>query len=577
MARSKPRAKVRGSVSPSRQLKQQQGFSLPLIIVTALILIFGTAALASRSTMGLLGSVFQNQSWEAREAAEIGMNRIISELNKERNRWLMVQRTGDPDSGIWQNRQDSQRVVEWRTNPCRPTGSNSRPDYTKLDPNGAASTSYGTWYVDANGTVSSSSSGAVRAYKLVAVTRQPFETTYNGATIQALNINRDRTATPSGVGSITLVVQGQAIRNGRTVATVSLEKQLELAPKCCKVSFGGQHGGLNYGMDSSTNTSLCVQNDQLGLGLIGGAGDNNTGSITLRGRATDIVSSTGADIDPIYCLASTTSGCATNISGSTINVALIDMDIPKAKEYPGTMPSTLTDLNLDTTGSGRITATTTTDFIYTKSLSTTPRRDIIVINAGATTNIPSYCTTAISNELHCALNSISYKNSDVYILTGSKKLRLYFPTGGATVIDNAGNGALYHCSDTAVSSSGTCTRASGAKVTDLSLFGCNISASCTTSNPQVIELKGNADSLGLFSYFPSGSVSLVGDTNFEGINWSNSISSSGNPTWTVPGSGVGSVYDLMGMIPSSSSSGTATAPLIAYDFIARATNRYRWK
>lgn len=576
MRRSRPRPQVilgliRDLLDSDGSQRGQQGFSLPLVIALALMLLIGGLALANRANQGLFSSIFQNQSWEAREAAEIGMNRIISELNKENNRWLMVQRNGDPDSGIWQSRADSQKVVEWRTNPCNP---NVKPDYSKLDPNSATSTTYngkggyGIWYIDANGNVSSSSAGATRAYRLVAVSRQPYETSYNGSTIQALNINRDRTDTPTGVGKITLVLEGQSLRNGVAIAAVQLEKEFELVPKCCSVSFGSKHGELNYGIDPVTNTSICVQNQQLGLGLLAGSAESNTGSITLKGKANDIINSQGKDIELIYCIASNAAGCAINVTASNINVALIDADIPKAKEYPiNPLPSPLPNLDLANT--------TYSDFIYTQTLNTSPKKTVTLVDAGAK-NLPSYCTNSVPGEINCALNSLSYKNTDVYFLTGSKKIRLYFPTGGTTVVDaKGGNGSMFHCNDTAVKSDGTCNRASGAQITNLSLFGCNISATCTTSNPQVVQLNGNTSGLGLFSYFPSGDIQMGGTPVFEGINWSNKITSNGNPTWVVPGSGVASVFAMMDMIPSGSGGGANS--LIAYDFIARATNRYRWK
>lgn len=559
-------------VHPTREA----GFSLPLVIAAALMLIVGGLALANRANQGLLGSIFQSQSWEAREAAEIGMNRIVSELNQERNRWLMVQRDGDADSGIWQNRETSSTIVQLRINPCSPT---VYPRYNKLDPDNAAAKPYPkSWYIDANGNVSSSSAGATRAYRLVGVTRQTFA---NSSGAQTLSPFRDRSASPSGVGRIILEVQGQALRNGTAVASVTLEKELELVPKCCKVSFGGEHGGVDYTIDPTSSSSACVRPEQLGLGLLAGAAQNNTGAITLRGAATDIETATGTPVDPIYCIADTSAGCAIRVSGTDVNVAIIDHELPPAKTFPGSAsPAALATNNAD------FNSTSSGDFLYSVGIrgsrgATTTYK---IINGGFTraASLPSYCVVSgdsnlgdatITGDVHCNLTSFDYRGDNLIFLTGRRRIFFYFPNPG-TVISQTGNGNMLHCLTLNTSTGGCNTTPSGAEITRLSMFGCNRSSSCTS---QSVSFKGTVDGLKLFTYFPVGNVTLVGDSSFEGINWSNVITSMGNPTWVVPGSGLASVFELMDMLPGSSGGGSATNSLIAYDFVARATNRYRWK
>jgi hypothetical protein len=543
---------------------ENDGFSLPLVIAAAFMLIIGGMALANRANQGLLGAVFQNQSWEAREAAEIGMNRIISELNQERNRWLMVKREGDVDEGIWQNRSDASQIVQLRINPCNPT---VYPRYSKLDPSNAESTTYGTWYINANGSVTNSATGASRAYRLVSVTRQPFTRSWNGSIIQALNPFRDREDSGTiakGVGAVVIAVQGQALRDGNPIASVTLEKELELVPKCCNVSFGGQHGSVDYGIDESSGTSACISAAQLGLGLLGGAGQSNTGAITLRGAATDIETSNGIPVDPIYCIAETSAGCAIRVSGSDINVAIIDSELPPAKTYPGS----------GSPGTFNFSGTNSNNFLYTLSVTSgsgKSKKDYSIVNGSYTNtaSLPSYCTATIDT-IHCNLSSFNYSGEDVIFVTGNKRIFLYFPNPG-TIIRNTGNGTMAHCLSLDTSN-GSCTSTpGGAEITRLSMFGCNPSSTCTS---QDIALKGTVDALRMFTYFPAGNVTLAGDSSYEGINWSNEITSNGNPTWIVPGSGLASVFALMDMLPSSGDSSSNS--LIAYDFVARSTNRHRW-
>lgn len=533
--------------------RHERGYSMPMVMVIALILVVGGIALANRANQGLLGSIFQNQSWEAREAAEIGMNRLISELNKERNRWLMVKRDGDSEQ-LWSSPAAGGTVATLRTNPCEPQ---TAADYSKLDPNNAASTSYGTWYIADDGSVSSSAAGATRAYKLVGVTRQ----SYSGA--DQLSPFRDRSATPSGVGAITLQVQGRSLRNDGTAnATVTLEKTFELVPKCCKSSFGGEHGGLSYALDAD-NESLCTRN-LLGLGLLAGAAQNNTGSVTLRGRATDIEDSAGDPIDPIYCIADNQAGCAISVNAADTDVAVVDAELPPPKTYPNSpvpTPGALDTNNINDTQTSR--------FLYKVGRGGSA---YYVINGSFTssTNFPSYCSSSAS-EVHCNLASFSYRNNTTLFVTGTRKIRFYFPNRGTdrgTVISSTGKGTLLHC--LTISSTNSCaSEPTGAQITNLSLFGCE---SCGT---QTLTLRGTTGTLKLFAYFPQGDVSLYGNSAFEGLLWTNAVSSTGNPTWTVPGSGVGSVFEYMDMLPASDG-GSASNSLIAFDFIARATNRYRW-
>lgn len=581
---SAPQAHDKQSVPlilPNLARRNSKGFSLPVVIAAALMVLIGGLALANRANQGLFGAIFQNQNWEAREAAEIGMNRLISELNKERNRWLMVQRDGDSEQ-IWSNAPAGGTVATLRTNPCQPQ---IGPAYNKLDPNNGASTSYGTWYIADNGSVSSSPAGATRAYRLVGVTRQPL------SSAAQLSPFRDRTATPSGVGSITLQVQGRALRSdGSPTATVTLEKTFELTPKCCKTSFGGEHGALSYALDAN-NDSLCTRG-LLGLGLLAGAAQNNTGSINLRGRATDIQNDTGEPLDLIYCIADNQAGCAINVNAADVSVAVVDAALPGPKTYPNTPSPTPGSIN-----TADITNTSTDRFLYKAG---SGGSTYYVVNGSFTdaSSLPPFCTynnfvipsipiLENATEIHCNLSSLSYKNNNLIFVTGdspltlspasvrARTIRFYFPAAGS-IVNNTGNGSLLHCQqpnpgESILNDDNNCTReTSGSQITHLSLIGCG---GCAT---QSATLRGTGGTLKLFAYFPKGNIDLYGNSTFEGVLWSNAVSSTGNPTWTVPGSGIGSVFEYMGMLPTSDGTSTSNG-LIAYDFVARASNSYRWR
>jgi hypothetical protein len=287
-----------------------------------LILIAGTAVFANRAGMGLLSSIFQNQSWEAKEAAEIGMTQIVSELNKETNRYLMVTRPGD-NNGIWTT-SSNPFVAATRTNPC--TGA-TEPSYANLDARtgttNAADSAYGTWYIQESGEITRTRGNAVRGFKLMGVTRQ--EITSTGS---PLNMYQNR---PSGTGQLVLRVQGLVFRGSAEVASADLEKEFELVPKCCKVSFGAAHGGLDYGINPTTNESICLNSaSSLGLGLIAGAGLEG-GSMRLIGSTT-VEDTNNNDVSPVICIVAPNTTC-TDQGNTSTEVARVDMTLPPVKTY----------------------------------------------------------------------------------------------------------------------------------------------------------------------------------------------------------------------------------------------------
>ena len=77
-----------------------QGFSVVYVLVATLILIAGTATLLNQSTSSMLGSIFQGQSWQARNVARSGISYLISLLNKEDNRHLLVLKNSPIESAL---------------------------------------------------------------------------------------------------------------------------------------------------------------------------------------------------------------------------------------------------------------------------------------------------------------------------------------------------------------------------------------------------------------------------------------------------------------------------------------------
>ena len=559
---------------------RDSGYSLPMVMIIALLMILGGVVAANRTNSSLFGEIFQGQAFEARAAAEIGMTRIISELNKERNRWLMVKREGDNEQ-LWTRPMPGDTVDKLRMNPC---ASETTAEYSKLDPSNGNSTNYGSWYINQDGSVSSSPSSASRAYRLVSVTRQEFYRNERHALNPFLDRNLDVNA--SGTGEIIIAVEGRKLnKDGVTIAKATLEKTFELVPKCCKVSFGGKHGQLDYSLDSSGAT-LCFKPSAstIGYGLLAGAADNNTGFYQIAGRPTfswEQSDGSLAPVNPIYCVSSTSELQGCNLSGvagaSGITIKNIDADLPPVKSFP-TPPAAPTPGQLNATGPISTSISSThqfksiikTDFLHNFKIGA---KTFAVINGGYTTgSLPSFCR-ADAEAIHCNLSRFSYNsNANVIFVTGAKKIRFYFPNSGS-VVTAVGSPTLMHCLTINYSSGDCSTTPATQQLTNLSLYGCVESEACRLS--QSVALAGGASALKLFAYFPIGDIQLVGNTKFEGVLWVNILQAAGNPSFVIPGSGVGSVLEEMGMLPSDSLGGT-TNPLFAYDFVARATLRYRW-
>lgn len=531
------------------------------------------------------------------------MNTIASELNRPQNRWLNTVRNNgvdtdpnyqDANSGdLWENKNNSLKILELRQNPCivtkSPPPANEIPDYSLLDPNNAASTTYGKWYISSNGTISSVQGTANRSFRLIRITRQPYggaigdnQRDINGdgeinEKDRYLSVWRDRAANPSGVGSVTIQVEGQSYQNGQVISSVILERTYELTPKCCGVPFGGKHGNIDYAVQTVgelQGTTVCLT--QLGLGLLAGAEGTNTGSVTVKGRATDVEDEIGTPVNPIYCLASNTAGCAINNKDPDISVAIVDTELPKAytfcnpkgglsiyQENPCSTANPPKGYFNDDTN---ITTDTCDSTAFKKECGSGSNKSVVY---DFSANIlPDYCKRSTNNEeVHCniggaPLSAGSNKNSDIKFLTGDAKVRLYFEDSGE-VIDGTGNTTISNC--TSISATGDCTPSTN--ITDLSLFGSN-----TRQEPtQELTIKGTVDATNLFIYFPTATVSLVGDTTFTGVLWTNNLASTGNPTWIIPSSGITDVFELMGL-----TSNTGEIEPLFYDFVLRSTNKQRW-
>ena len=398
-----------------RRAAGSEGFVLPFVILAALLMSVGTLAMANRSGMGFMGAVFHGLSYDAQEAAEIGMNRIIGELNRKENRGLLRSKGSTVESVLWTSA-DAATVHRSRCPDVNHSDLATNPNIGYPAGSSAPST-YNPVYVRPDGTISSTAQGANRAYRLVSVTRRPEA---------ELSIFQTMT---SPAGTVILEVEGRALRpDGSISAVTTLRRTFQLVPRCCGVSFGGAHGNVSYARPANDSTPyVCLPNSMMGLGVLAGTG-SSTGTFNLTGsNAITLDQIGGTPVSPVYCLADSTGNCNRSSSiNQGISIDLINprpANFPAAKTYPG-------DATLAAAGSlskPKWNVSSNQNFTYCLGYeSSTDSFDITnnngkrckswAVNADASASkIPDYCLQT-ATETSCNLASINYTNSDVFFL-----------------------------------------------------------------------------------------------------------------------------------------------------------------
>ena len=544
-----------GQLDITRSISKSAGFSLPLVLVASLMVLLGGLVLVDRSSDGLISAAFQGESGEAKDAAETGLTRIVGELNRQKNRGLLAKSTSgaDPDGYRW-----VANSADTPINTCLGTPA-GKPDLTSTTSSiGYGAGTYNWVYLDAGGQVVATAAQATKAYRLLWVKRQPLVDADGNPLLKIFQ--------PTGRGTVTLAVEGSALRNGQTVSSVRLEEVLQLVPKCCGVPFGGSHGNVNYGTGSD-GSSVCYAGGN--WGFAGGVAGNNTGYIKINGVTTI---QTGEDppqpVNPITCIADSTAQCSFDPTSTPYTLQVTPTRLGPVPEFEG---PAVTAGRIERSG-GSLSPdikSSTTAFATCLDSSNVLVPDCsaaatatVVLNAAVAEGpehpfCKIYTQTADGQEaLHCKLAVLDYSAFNIRVInTNVRPLRLYFPDAGAVVSSGGGK---------------TLTHQAGNKTTDLALFGCR---SCSS---QTITLAGNVSGVDLLAWFPQGSVTISGGSVFSGVLWANKIVSNGGVTWTVPGSGVAQAMELAGYgVPADDATTTDGNPLV-FDWVARAVERFRW-
>lgn len=546
------------------------GFSLPIVLIAALMVLLGGLMLANRSSDGVISAAFQRESSDARDAAETGMTRIIGELNRPRNRGLMVKRKAGEDENdmLWR-----QNELANSANVCFNESDQRIPDLTTLDADGnptttaandkigfSATGSYQIVYLNSDGEIVEDKANATKAYQLLWVKRQPL---VNAQGNQLLKIFQ-----PDGHGTFRMAVRGMALRNGEVASRVNLEKDFQLTPKCCNAPFGGQHGNIDYGYDEDWN-SACFPYGPGAWGILGGAAQDKTnpGSIEINGVTTIMTDGSEPQIvNPIYCIGDPPDGCTFKPTSTPYTVQYAPPVLKDVPVHPnGSLP--IGSISKDTPISAFIACSLpgapTTGTPTLKDCPGSPLKEITIDTSKFSTGSPNFCASAKGdsfdeNVVHCNLEELNYGGLKITVKTASKPLWLHFPTAGEKV-RATGGGLLKHDDST--------------DITRFSLFGCRPSNSCSS---QTVKLAGSPEGLRLFVWFPVGSVSISGGSSYTGVVWANDVVSNGGVTWTVPGSGVAQAMALAGLGISEDGISPTDKNPPTFDWVARATKGFRW-
>jgi hypothetical protein len=288
----------------------EQGFSLALALLVVLGALSAALAITGRTLSNRQARQQLDAGLTARNAAEIGMTRIIAELNRPRNRRLLV---NAPQLGA------SGRTVS------QIQSDDSLRSACNADGVAADISTFGSFNSGAvlNNEVTVPNTGGRLRYTLVAVNNgNPadnfFEQGADGNANPAFRLDVGTNVSPfeAGVsGEITLDVRGRVVDNGTETSRYNLRKTFAVIPKCCGGSFGGfnSDGTARWGND--TNTSSCGVASGYGL-ILGARRDHLTDSNTRGSLSTLLAvylertvggSTTETNVSRVYCTVNTNS------------------------------------------------------------------------------------------------------------------------------------------------------------------------------------------------------------------------------------------------------------------------------
>ena len=578
----------------SARIKDAEGFSVVFVLTATLILIAGAATLLNQSTSSMLGSIFQGQSLQARNVARSGMAYLISQINKEENRHLLVlpqsaEKTNpDAATSLWTDIQAATNHL----NPCTKTYINgvkayqSSPSLSDLNL-GSSKANNGYFFIGNDGAISKTRNGSTRAFRIInRENSKDFKIPVKSPS--SLSLLDDT----KNVGVFRLSVEAVVYRNGQSdeiASSTILQEDFGVVPKCCKISFGSHLNSASNSLKGHGNSSYGVNRYELPSNrcMLPGLDPDGFGIVVSKSILADgatIKNSQGVAVNPVYCISSETNKCNSTDNTSANQMERLDSKLPEPPSYPG---------NWGAQNPAPVLRPCT-------SLSECPSNQLLqynssnqrtIFNAAAITSetqLPSNCKLH-RNDIHCIYSRIDLSDSpnDVVFVSGNntRRIRLYFPTSGNAITQTLAGGTLRHCKVASCSGPGAFVD----NTTDVSFFG----SACPydQANPnqcgvQNLAIKGSVREARYFIYAPEAAVKLIGlgTATFQGVIWAKELDIRGTSAIpTIPKTGLADVFILMGILPDGSNtlntsiSGEANfTDLFPLDMVARSSNRYRF-
>jgi hypothetical protein len=333
----------------------EQGFSLALALLVVLGALTTAVAITGRTLTNRQARQQLDAGLTARNAAEIGMTRIIADLNRPRNRRLLVNAPGLGATGA--------------TTTTIGTNDDFRSACDLAEGQGPDLSGEGSFNSGAllNNEVTIPNTNSQLHYKLVRIVNgDPAVGSFPDPNLSEQDADGDANTsfrvtlgngatpvTPGVSGRITLDVTGRAVDADGEESLYHLRKTFAVIPKCCGSSFGGfTSSGDNdlWGNDERTDCGVAS-----GYGLILGSRRDLTNADT-RGSLSTLLSvllertiggtTTSSTVNRVYCTVPSatpaTTDCPLTSSASIVRtkIRLKDITLP-----PLPIPSATSNTN----------------------------------------------------------------------------------------------------------------------------------------------------------------------------------------------------------------------------------------
>jgi hypothetical protein len=565
------------------RLQRQRGFSLAMVLVVLLVAVVGAGSLALRSVSGQAGTQQLSASREAREAAESGIVAIISELNRPRNRRLLVSGSS-PE--LWGSATDLRQ-----RNPC-------------LQLNGVVTPS-----LPANTLTAANSQYVLRSVRYADATRArrlrfnfnpvspgaPAENTgYDnnqaGAINRDVNLDMPGNGLQGNFGYLQLEVEGRAIRNGATIATATVLKEYEVIPKCCERSFSGpvrNNGNLTNTFGNDGQTCGGVSAD---LGLIYGFGG---GTLTVNGSAGSLKMADASgnisnqNLDSVLCVTSDTttasSNCSTqsiNFSSGSVPVQPIRINVDPPPTFDGSSNTPVLRITNNYAASRNYFRVSSNGQRIEECLVSEVRNPStglmewrIQSNCQAVSGCDKVQQSRVA-DFHCRMRSIELTSNTAFFFDTSRgTIALFFdepkPPGSVNSdigrVYQAGTSAIKHvycpgASNGGVGALACTTNASTNEFSRLAFYG--------SQSYNVFEYTGTSDVVSFFVYFSNGSIDIGGNATVVGALWTNNLNIQGSFVAAAPATSCATTASTGFCYIAQGGTGVSTSPFL-FDWVAR--------